>query len=83
MGAGLRAQWIERRPTVSMDSFEIDRRENALNLINMDKHWCQGQFGRRDKINSKTLPSPDEVRKYIGAFISGVETEYAAGYLCG
>jgi len=46
-----------------MDTFEVDRRENALNLIDMDKRCYQGQFGRRGKINSITLPSPDEVRK--------------------
>ena len=46
-----------------MDTLEVDRRKNALNPIDTDKRWYQGQFSRRDKTNSKALPSPDEVRK--------------------
>jgi len=30
-----------------MDTFEVDRRKNALNLIDMDKRWYQGPIRQK------------------------------------
>jgi phenol 2-monooxygenase len=64
-------------PIKLLDTYEIDRRENAQNLIDFDKGWYtklyKGSASRKDDATFITIE--------MGAFISGCGIEYEEGYL--
>jgi phenol 2-monooxygenase len=58
-----------------LDSYEVDRRDNALNLIDFDKRWYEHTYS-----NPNGAPSTFMVKE-MGEFFSGCGNEYKESWL--
>ena len=62
-----------------LETYASERRDHALNLIDIDKRWYNGRYGK-DKLMGKARDvQKDELRAEVTNFVAGVGIEYEAG----
>ena len=65
-------------PQALLETFSYDRRENALNLIDLDKRWYNMRLASLETVVKNFA---DYAQAEMRSFISGVGIEYDAGFL--
>ena len=70
-------------PEELLETYELDRRDNALNLIDMDKRCYNARYGKyKEQLRQKEdwiSPKTDEIKLEMASFITGTGVEYEAG----
>jgi phenol 2-monooxygenase (NADPH) len=64
--------------TALLETYEVERREHALNLIDLDKRWYHTRYGKSQQGRGASV-GEGQVGQEIMKFISGTAIEYQAG----
>ena len=69
-------------PRPLLETYEIDRRDNELNLISIDKRWYAARYSKyQDQLKDTAewiSPKWDEIKLEMASFITGTAVEYNA-----
>ncbi len=62
-----------------LETYAIEIREHALDLIDIDKQWYNSRYGKGKLVGKARDFSEDEMRAELMIFVAGICTEYEAG----